>query len=143
MSHVVSIRMKENQVERLRRLSRRLGRTPSEVGALLIEEALRQSEFAFIEFRDSPAGRQAYVKGTALAVWEVALVAESFQDDPEKTAHHLEWPVHLVRAALAYRDAYPEEIRVAIEDNQCYSPAALQRLLPQTETVPPCPPESD
>jgi hypothetical protein len=35
---------------------------------------LRRSEFAFVDFRDSPAGRQAYPQGSTLAVWAVLLL---------------------------------------------------------------------
>ena len=38
-------------------------------------------DFAGIEFRDTGIGRQAYLRGTRLAVWMVALVARDFGDD--------------------------------------------------------------
>ncbi len=76
MSKVLSLRLKDDQIERLARAARRLGRTPSETAALLLEESLREREFTFIEFRDSPVGRQAYLKGTRLAVWQVTALAE-------------------------------------------------------------------
>src|SRR4051812_23290536 len=82
LSRVISMRFQDNQVERLGRLARRLGRTPSEASVLLVEEALREEEFGYIDFRNSPGGRQAYVKGTTLAVWEVVQVAASYAMDP-------------------------------------------------------------
>lgn len=72
MSKVISIRCREPQVERLGRVARRLNRTPSETAALLLDEALRMAEYAHIVFRASAVGRQAYLAGTGLAVWEVA-----------------------------------------------------------------------
>jgi len=75
VSQVVSMRLKEAQMERLRRAARRLGLTPSETSARLVEEALRRNDFAFLDFRDSPVGRQACLQGSSLAVWEVVLVA--------------------------------------------------------------------
>jgi len=42
----------------------------------LIEEGLPHAEFPAIEFRDSAAGRQAYVVGSRLAVWELLMEAE-------------------------------------------------------------------
>ena len=78
-SQVVSISLQEGQMERLRRLARRLGRTPSETSALLVEEALRHAEFGLLEFRDSPVGRQAYVQGSRLAVWQVAQLANQYE----------------------------------------------------------------
>jgi uncharacterized protein (DUF433 family) len=133
MSQVISMRLRDEQVERLRRLARRLGRTPSETGALLVEESLRQAEFGHIEFRPSPLGRQAYVRGSTLAVWEVILVARAFGLDAERTAAHLEWPRFRVQAALNYAAAFPDEVELAIADNAAIGWDELSRQLPQTE----------
>ena len=133
MSKVVSMRVREEVAERLNRLSRRLGRTPSETGALLLDEALRANEFSQIEFRDSIVGRQAYIKGSSLAVWEVISVAREYDLDPKKTAEHLSWPVFRVQAALNYFHAFPGEINAAMDDNDSYDFEKLRRLLPQIE----------
>jgi uncharacterized protein (DUF433 family) len=127
------MRLQEDQIERLRRLARRLGRTPSETSTLLVEEALRRAEFAFLDFRDSPVGRQAYIQGSRVAVWEVVQVARSYQMDPARTAEHLRWPVLQVRAALNYAAAYPDEVEAAIRDNEALDFEALTRMLPQAE----------
>ena len=116
MSQVVSMRLQDNQVERLGRMARRLGRTPSETSALLLEESLRQAEFGHIEFRDSPVGRQAYIKGSTLAVWEVVMVAQGYQMDATNTASHFRWHPYRVKAALAYAEAFSEEIQAWISD---------------------------
>lgn len=132
MSHVVSLRLRDGQMERMRRLARRMNRTVSEVSALLLEEALRMAEFAFIQFRDSPVGRQAYVQGSSLAVWEIAELARAYGGDVGKVAAHLEWPETKVRAALNYAAAYPDEIAAAIEDNRL-GLDELRRLIPGIE----------
>lgn len=75
------------------------------------------AEFAFIQFRDSIVGRQAYVQGTGLAVWEVVFVARAYGMDVARAAEHLEWPENKVQAALNYAAAYPDEIQAALEDN--------------------------
>ena len=134
MSKVVSLRLKDDQVERLERAARRLGRTPSEAAAVLLDESLRQRDFAFVEFRDSPVGRQAYLKGTRLAVWQVVSLARSFAGDAPRTAAHLEIPEVAVRAALVYSAAYPGEVEAAIADN-ARAAADLVRLVPGLETV--------
>jgi predicted transcriptional regulator len=128
MSRVVSLRLQDNQLERLQRLARRLGRTPSETGALLVEEALRRTEFGFVDFRDSAAGRQAFVQGTSLAVWEVMFVARSYAGDVSRTAEHLRWPQPRVQAAFNYAAAYPDEIEAAIRDNEMDFRAVTQML---------------
>lgn len=134
MSKVMSLRLKDDQFERLGRVARRLGRTPSEAASLLLEESLRQRDFAFVEFRDSSVGRQAYLQGTRLAVWQVAALARSFDGDAARTAAHLEVPAVAVAAALAYAGAYPAEIEAAIADNAATA-ADLVRLIPTLEVV--------
>lgn len=132
-STVVSLRVSAQQAQRLRRRARQLGRTPSETGAMLLEEGLRRADFAFTDFRDSPVGRQAYVLGTRLAVWQVVSVARSVQGDVSRVAAHLGWPIVKVQAALSYAKAFPEDIEVALEDAATIEFAALARTLPQLE----------
>ena len=54
-SVVISMRLPEESGKRLKRMATRHGWTPSDASARLVEEGLRRSEFAFIDFRDSPA----------------------------------------------------------------------------------------
>ena len=54
MSQVISTRLPDRTAERLKQLAREWGKTPSETSAILIEESLRESEFPYIEFRQSP-----------------------------------------------------------------------------------------
>ncbi|HEY9869781.1 MAG TPA: hypothetical protein V6D08_11495 [Candidatus Obscuribacterales bacterium] len=120
-------------MERLQRVARRLGRSTSETGVLLLEEGLRRAEFAYIDFRDSPVGRQAYVQGSTLAVWELVMIARAYEMDVARTSEHLQWPEFRTRAALNYAAAFPDEIELALQDNRAYDLTAVQRLLPHTE----------
>jgi uncharacterized protein (DUF433 family) len=135
MTRVVSIRLKDEQVERLKRFARRMGKTQSEMGALLIEEGMREAEFAQIEFRHSAAGRQPYLKGSTLAVWEVIMVARDHDMDLEQVARYFQRPTEWVRAAFHYYEAFPAEIDEAIEDNGSLGYQKLKRLLPQLELM--------
>ncbi|MEM9274145.1 MAG: transcriptional regulator [Cyanobacteria bacterium P01_F01_bin.143] len=135
MSKVVSTQLTEETEAKLQRLARRLGKTPSETGAMLIEESLRQSEFAHIEFRNSSIGRQAYMKNSNLAVWQVIMLAEEYDRDVEKIANHLQKTITSVQAALYYAEAYPEEIDLAIKDDLATNYTTVKRLLPQTELL--------
>jgi hypothetical protein len=116
---------------RLKRMANRYGWTPSDASARLVEEGLRRSEFAFIDFRDSAAGRQACVQGSSLAVWEVILLLHSYQDDLPSTAKHLRWPRAKVQAAVNYAEAFSEEIHQALKENHAVDFTALKRMLPQ------------
>jgi hypothetical protein len=123
--------------KRLKRMANRHGWTPSDASARLVEEGLRRSEFGFIDFRDSPAGRQACLQGSTLAVWEVMLLLNSYQKNMPAVAKHLKWPESKVQAALNYARAFPEEINEAIADNEATDFTALKHMLPQAvEFVP-------
>ena len=88
-------------------------------------------EFAFIDFRDSAAGRQAFIQGSSLAVWEVVLVVLSYKHDLIATAKHLRWPVAKVQTAVNYAEAFPDEIDQALMGNNATDFVALKRMLPQ------------
>jgi hypothetical protein len=134
---VVSARLAPEQEKRLSKKAKEMGRTPSETGALLIEEGLRRDEFAFIDFRNSPVGRQAYIQGSTLAVWEIVWISKSYRGDVTKTARHLEMSPLKVRSALNYARAFPDEVSSAIAEHEASDFEALSRMLPQAEIFPP------
>jgi len=130
-STVVSMRLPVASGNRLKRMASRHGWTPSDASARLVEEGLRRFEFAFLDFRDSPVGRQACLQGSGLAVWEVVLLLRSYKNDVAAVAKHLRWPVAKVQAAVNYSEAFPEEIAEALADQDAANFTALKRMLPQ------------
>jgi uncharacterized protein (DUF433 family) len=96
--------------ERLVRRQARARRTSKSdlVARYVIEKSL-ETEFPGISFRDSLSGREACLTGHRVAVWEVVSVYEETKSI-EKTASHFRWPRVLVKRALAYAKAFPEEI---------------------------------
>ena len=136
MSHVVSMRLQEEQLARLKRYARTLGKTPGETSALLVEEHLRETEFAFVEFRHSPVGRQAYMKGSRLTVWWVIHIARTyFEMHAQKTAEHFQIPEVWVQAAINYYAAFRREIDQAIEDYQATGFDTLKHALPNAQVL--------
>ena len=130
-STVISMRLPTESGKRLKRMARRHGWTPSDASARLVEEGLRRSEFAFIDFRDSWAGRQACIQGSSLAVWEIMLLLRSYEADVAAVAKHLRWPQVKVQAAVHYAEAFAEEIDEALAENDATDFEALKRMLPQ------------
>lgn len=130
-STVISMRLPAESGNRLKRMASRHGWTASDASARLVEEGLRRSEFAFVDFRDSAAGRQAYMQGSSLAVWEVLLLVQSYKADVAAVAAHLKWPEAKVQAAVNYAKAFPEEIGEALTENDAMGFEALKRMLPQ------------
>ncbi len=132
-SMVISMRLPARSGKRLKRMAAAHGWTPSDASAKLVEEGLRRADFAFIDFRDSPVGRQAYIQGSSLAVWEVIMVVRSFKNDVAMVAKHLHWPQARVQAAFNYAKAFSDEIDSAIADNDSIDEDALFRMLPQAQ----------
>ena len=125
------MRLAADSGKRLKRMANRHGWTPSDTSARLVEEGLRRSEFGFIDFRDSTAGRQPCLQGSTLAVWEVMLLVRSYRQDVSAVARHLKWPEAKVQAAVNYAAAFPEEINEALAENGATDFEALSRMLPQ------------
>jgi uncharacterized protein (DUF433 family) len=83
------------------------------VARYVIEKSL-ETEFPGISFRDSLSGREAYLTGHRVAVWEVLAAYEEIKSI-DRTAAHFRWPRVLVQRALAYARAFPEEISASRE----------------------------
>jgi hypothetical protein len=132
MSQTVTLRLPDETAEWLKTSARRVGRSVSELGAALFEEARRMSEFAEIEFRSFGGERQACLNG-GLRVWKVIFTAQSYDMDAVKTAAHFNLPVWKVQAALHYYEAFPQEIDAAIADVRSQTFDTLKRRLPQLE----------
>lgn len=130
-SMVLSMRLPVESGRRLKRIAKRHGWTPSDASARLVEEGLRRSEFAFLDFRDSPAGRQACIQGSTLAVWEVVFLLRSYKGNVAAVAKHLRWPEAKVGAAMNYAEAFLEEINEATAENDSADFETLKRMLPQ------------
>src|SRR5213594_482418 len=93
------------------------------VARYVIEKSL-ETEFPGISFRNSLSGREAYLTGHRVAVWEVIDVYEELKSI-EKTAQHFHWPAVLVKRALAYAKAFPEEITRSREGERHAVPAIV------------------
>jgi len=92
------------------------------VARYVIEKSL-ETEFPGISFRESLSGREAYLTGRRVAVWEVLAVHHEARSI-EQTAAHFGWPRILVKRALAYARAFPEEISRSREGEIDTAPVA-------------------
>lgn len=108
------------------------GRVPSRFGRLVVKQARAaktsksnlvaryviekslETEFPGIAFRPAVSGREAYLAGHRVAVWEVLEVYDQTKS-VQKTAAHFGWPPVLVKRALAYAAAFPDEIKTSSE----------------------------
>lgn len=106
---VQSCRIEEDSAALLMRQAKRRHLEVSTLSSLYLKEKALEEEFPGIGFRDAVGGREAYMPGHRVAVWEVVDVHEE-AGSVAKTAGHFRWPAALVRCALAYAKAYPKEV---------------------------------
>ena len=81
----------------------------STLSSLYLKEKALEEEFPGIGFRDSVGGREAYVLGHRVAVWEVLDVYKEAKSIT-RTADHFGCLDFLVKCALAYAREFPAEI---------------------------------
>src|SRR5436309_6344549 len=106
---VQSCRIDANHAAMLSRQAKRRHLEVSTLSSLYLKEKALEEEFPGIGFRDSSGGREAYVLGHRVAVWEVLDVFKEAKSIAG-TADHFSWPDYLVKCALAYAKAFPGEI---------------------------------
>jgi uncharacterized protein (DUF433 family) len=78
---------------------------------------VRTRRFAGLGFRGEDAARRPWVIGSGLDVWEIVQMLEDF-GSLEPVVEATQLSERQVRLALAYREAYPEEIAQAISQNR-------------------------
>ncbi|HEY1791241.1 MAG TPA: hypothetical protein VGJ73_24045 [Verrucomicrobiae bacterium] len=106
---VQSYRIDVEHAALLSRQAKRHGLEVSALSSLYLKEKARQEEYPGIGFRDSVGGREAYMQGHRVAVWEVADVYDETKS-VARTADHFRWPTALVRCALAYAKKFTREL---------------------------------
>jgi hypothetical protein len=137
MSQLISARLPDNTAERMRQYARRKQRSVNEVVATAVEEWLRQNEFAQVEFRDTPNGRIAYMKGSRLSVARVIQIARGQDNDIDHILAYFgqhrsrDW----VQAAFNYYAAFPEEINQQIQEMESTTVETLLNRFPKLEKI--------
>ena len=101
---VQSCRIEENHAALLARQAKRRHLEVSTLSSLYLKEKALEEEYPGIGFRDGAGGREAYVQGHRVAVWEVADVLREVKT-VAKAADHFRWPPALVRCAMAFAKA--------------------------------------
>jgi hypothetical protein len=121
MSKVMSVRLSDDVLRRLRRSADATSESSSGLAARLVDEGLRMEAFPGIVFRPGPSGRRAaLVRGPD--VWEVIGLLRSLEVRGEKAiaeaAKWLDLGVDQIRLALAYYGEYEKEIYARIRANE-------------------------
>lgn len=108
-TYVITLRLPKAVGLDLERFAARQGHKPAQLGAWFMEEAIRRRKHPLIDLRETSGGRVAYVSGTRFAAYWIAGQVRKGQT-AEVFAKDYDLPVAQVRAALAYAEAFPDEI---------------------------------
>jgi hypothetical protein len=103
--------------------------------AAYISEGVRRSQFPAVEFRNGSPGRVAYLVGSRWPVWMIAELVNELNGDIETAAAEIRKPVALVKMALAYADAYPEEINDCLKLHAHRDFEGMKKILPGLELL--------
>jgi uncharacterized protein (DUF433 family) len=129
----MSLRLRDDQHRRLEKAARRLGRAPSAVASMLLEQRLREEEFPGIVFRETTRGPEAFLEGTRWTAWRIVADLRGFRGDADLMARQFDGlAASDIRRAVAYAKSFPDEIAAAIADSEA-SVDNLEATLPDLQ----------
>jgi len=106
-----TLRIPEQTREAIERAARRTGRDFSGVANEMLAESVKMRRVPGILFAESARGRVAHIAGTGLAVFELAKAYREIDRDWDRLRAAYHWlSERQLLAALAFAEAYPEEI---------------------------------
>lgn len=133
-SKPVSIRIPDETRNTIEEASRRTGRDFSSIVNEMLSEAVKMRRIPGIVFADSPTGRTVLIAGTGIEVFEVVRSYREMGESWEDLKSDFHWLSDFqLRAALAYAEAYPEEIDERIRADERWTPEATWAKYPFTK----------
>ena len=127
-----TVRMPEEVLAPIEEECRRTGRDFSTVVNDRLREADKMRRIPGIVFADSPSGgRVARVAGTGLEVFEIVQAYRSVENSWPRLKESFAWlSDNQLRAAIAYAEAYPEEIEEHIRRGEQWTPQTVWERYP-------------
>jgi predicted transcriptional regulator len=138
MSKVMSVRLSDDVLRRLRRSADAASESASGLAARLVDEGLRLTAHPGIVFKSGPGGRRAaLIRGPD--VWQVVSLLRSLEVRGDKAvAAAAEW-LNLtdaeIRVALAYYGEFSDEIDRWIKENERAAERARRSLEKQHRVI--------
>jgi uncharacterized protein (DUF433 family) len=126
-----SLRLPEETVKEIDRISRESGEDFSATAKELLEQAIKMRRCPGIIFAPGISGRRARVAGTGIEVWEIIAQYKSSDRDPKQLQESFHWlSPGQIKAALGYYAVYPEEIDEIIARNEEWTEETLKKRHP-------------
>lgn len=132
----VSLRIPKEVRNSIEEITRRTGRDFSSVANEMLAEAVKMRRIPGISFADSPSGRVARIAGTNIKVFQVVEALRTVDGDFERLCQGYSWlSEHQLRAALAYAEAYLDEIEERLRREERWTPEAVWAAHPFTKPL--------
>ena len=131
----VTLRLTKPEKAALEATATLTGQPPGTLAALYVKEGVKRSRFPAIEMRDGAPGWVAYVTGTRWPVWMVVELVKDLGGNTSKAAKRLEKPEAIVKMALAYAEAYPQEIAASLALHRRRDFEGLKAVSPNLEKL--------
>ncbi|MBI2865509.1 MAG: DUF433 domain-containing protein [Chloroflexi bacterium] len=98
----------------------------------MLQEAIKMRRIPGIVFANSPSGgRVARIAGTGIEVFEVVQAYRSVDDSWSRLREAFHWLTDVqLRAALAYAEAYPNEIEACTRRDERWTAEAVEKRYP-------------
>ena len=127
----VTVQLPADLYASLVKIAERTGRDVPSVMTDMLSEGVKMRRIPGIAFADEWNRREAKVAGTGLGVWEVIEGYRNVDEDWERFKEAYHWLDEFqLRAALAYAEAYPEEIEEHLRENAYWTPERLWAKYP-------------
>ncbi len=127
----VSLRIPQEVRSGIEEIVRRTGRDFSSVANEMLSEAVKMRRIPGITFRDGGAGRVARVSGSRITVYGVVGTYRAVDENWDALRQEYPWLSERdLRAALAYAEAYPEEIEEQLRREKSWTPEKVWTTYP-------------
>src|SRR5262249_24676183 len=121
-SRPVSLRIPDEVRAEIEQTAKRTKRGFSSIANEMLEEAVKMRRVPGIVFADESGQRAARVAGTGLEVWEIIRTYRDADESWETLREAYHWlSDYQLRAALAYAQAYPQEINEQLAEYDRFS----------------------
>lgn len=115
----------------------RTGRDFTSVAGEMLSEAVKMRRVPGIRFGNAARGRAPIIEGTGIKVYLVVRAYRTMDENWESLKEAYHWLTdRQLRAALAYAQAYPEEIEARIQADEYWTPERIWEKYPFTRPRP-------
>jgi len=121
--HPVSLRIPDEVREAIRERMKESGRDFSSIANEMLMESAKMRRIPGISFMDTPSGRTAVIGGTGIKIWLLVQDYRDMDQSWERLSAAYHWlSERELRSALAYAEAFPDEIEDILREEERWTP---------------------